>query len=102
VPSRCGATVSTSSLSSSLLGLAMKRWAPSIRSVRDITTIAVGDEVNEIPSFSMNQYKMYGEVVLAPIHAVVKHPRGLSSRSRLDLSFLVRKCSWGTAPETNP
>jgi NADPH:quinone reductase-like Zn-dependent oxidoreductase len=45
----------------------------------DVTTIAVGDEVNTIPSFSMNQYGMYGEVVLAPVHAVVKHPQGLSS-----------------------
>jgi NADPH:quinone reductase-like Zn-dependent oxidoreductase len=45
---------------------------------RDITTIAVGDEVNVIPSFSMNQYGMYGEVVLAPIHAVVRQPKGLS------------------------
>src|SRR5260370_33007651 len=45
---------------------------------RDVTTIAVGDEVNVIPSFSMNQYGMYGEVVLAPVHAVVKHPKGLS------------------------
>jgi NADPH:quinone reductase-like Zn-dependent oxidoreductase len=45
----------------------------------DVTTIAVGDEVNTIPSFSMNQYGMYGEVVLAPAHAVVKHPQGLSS-----------------------
>jgi len=46
---------------------------------KDVTTIAVGDEVNVIPSFSMNQYGMYGEVVLAPIHAVVNHPKGLSS-----------------------
>ena len=45
---------------------------------KDVTTFAVGDEVNTIPSFSMNQYGMYGEVVLAPIHAVVKHPKGLS------------------------
>jgi NADPH:quinone reductase-like Zn-dependent oxidoreductase len=45
----------------------------------DVTTIAVGDEVNTISSFSMNQYGMYGEVVLAPIHAVVKHPNGLSA-----------------------
>jgi NADPH:quinone reductase-like Zn-dependent oxidoreductase len=45
---------------------------------RDVTTIAVGDEVNVIPSFSMNQYGMYGEVVLAPIHAVVRQPKGLS------------------------
>jgi NADPH:quinone reductase-like Zn-dependent oxidoreductase len=46
---------------------------------RDVTTIAVDDEVNVIPSFSMNQYGMYGEVVLAPIHAVVRQPKGLSS-----------------------
>ena len=46
---------------------------------RDVTTVAVGDEVNVIPSFSMNQYAMYGEVVLAPIHAVVKQPKSLSS-----------------------
>jgi NADPH:quinone reductase-like Zn-dependent oxidoreductase len=45
---------------------------------KDVTTIAVGDEVNVIPSFSMNQYGMHGEVVLAPIHAVVTHPKGLS------------------------
>jgi len=45
---------------------------------KDVTTIAVGDEVNTIASFSMNQYGMYGEVVLAPVHAVVKHPKGLS------------------------
>jgi NADPH:quinone reductase-like Zn-dependent oxidoreductase len=46
---------------------------------KDVTTIAVGDEVNTIPSFSMNQYGMYGEVVLAPVHAVVKQPKGLNS-----------------------
>jgi NADPH:quinone reductase-like Zn-dependent oxidoreductase len=46
---------------------------------RDVTTIAVDDEVNVIPSFSMNEYGMYGEVVLAPIHAVVRQPKGLSS-----------------------
>jgi NADPH:quinone reductase-like Zn-dependent oxidoreductase len=46
---------------------------------KDVTTIAIGDEVNTIPSFSMNQYGMYGEVVLAPIHAVVKHPQELSA-----------------------
>ena len=30
---------------------------------KDVTTIAVDDEANVIPSFSMNQYGMYGEVV---------------------------------------
>jgi NADPH:quinone reductase-like Zn-dependent oxidoreductase len=46
---------------------------------KDVTTIAAGDEVNTVPSFSMNQYGMYGEAVLAPIHAVVKQPKGLTS-----------------------
>jgi NADPH:quinone reductase-like Zn-dependent oxidoreductase len=45
---------------------------------RDVTGFAVGDEVNTIPAFSMNQYFMYGEVVLAPEYAVVKHPKSLS------------------------
>jgi NADPH:quinone reductase-like Zn-dependent oxidoreductase len=45
---------------------------------KDVTGFAVGDEVNTIPAFSMNQYFMYGEVVLAPEYAVVKHPKSLS------------------------
>ena len=44
----------------------------------DVTGIAVGDEVNTIPSFSMNQYFTYGEVIIAPDYAVVKHPKSLS------------------------
>jgi NADPH:quinone reductase-like Zn-dependent oxidoreductase len=45
----------------------------------DVKGIAVGDEVNVIPSFSMNQYFTYGEVILAPDYAVVKQPKSLSS-----------------------
>ena len=45
---------------------------------RNATKFAVGDAVDTIPSFSMNQYGMYGEVVLAPSYAVVKHPPSLS------------------------
>jgi NADPH:quinone reductase-like Zn-dependent oxidoreductase len=45
----------------------------------DVTTITVGDEVNVIPSFSMNQYGMYGDIALAPVYAVVKQPKGLTS-----------------------
>lgn len=37
-----------------------------------------GDAVNLIPSFSMNQYFTYGEVIIAPDYAVVKHPKSLS------------------------
>jgi NADPH:quinone reductase-like Zn-dependent oxidoreductase len=44
----------------------------------DVAGFAVGDEVSTIPSFSMNQYFVYGEVILMPEHAVVKHPKSLS------------------------
>ena len=37
-----------------------------------------GDEVDLIPSFSMNDYHAYGEVILAPDYAVVPHPKTLS------------------------
>lgn len=38
----------------------------------EVDHLAVGDEVTTIPSFSMNDYGLYGELVLAPAHAVVK------------------------------
>jgi NADPH:quinone reductase-like Zn-dependent oxidoreductase len=38
----------------------------------------VGDGVSTIPAFSLNKYCAYGEVILAPDHAVVKHPDSLS------------------------
>ena len=44
----------------------------------DVAGIAVGDAVNVIPSFSMNQYTTYGEVILVPDYAVVPHPKSLS------------------------
>ncbi len=43
-----------------------------------ITDLKVGDVVSVIPSFSLNQYGMYGELVIAPAHAVVKHPQSLT------------------------
>src|ERR1700761_3686080 len=43
----------------------------------DVTGIAVGDDVSVIPSFSMNQYFTYGEIVTLPDYAVVKHPKTL-------------------------
>ena len=45
---------------------------------RDVSCVAPGDDVNVIPSFSMNQYHTYGEVILVPDYAVVKHPKSLS------------------------
>jgi NADPH:quinone reductase-like Zn-dependent oxidoreductase len=45
---------------------------------KDVTGFAVGDIVSTIPAFSLNKYSTYGEVILAPDHAVVKHPESLS------------------------
>lgn len=43
-----------------------------------VTHVKAGDAVSTIPSFSLNDYGMYGEEVLAPAHAVVKHLPSLS------------------------
>ena len=54
--------------------------AGTIESVgQGVTEFAVGDEVNVIPAFSFADYGMYGETVVAPAHALVKQPAGLSS-----------------------
>ena len=45
---------------------------------RGVAGISVGDAVNVIPSFSLNQYTTYGEVILVPDYAVVPHPKSLS------------------------
>src|SRR6185295_16195422 len=45
---------------------------------RDVSGVALGDEVNVIPSFSMNKYHTYGEAILFPAYAVVKNPKSLS------------------------
>jgi NADPH:quinone reductase-like Zn-dependent oxidoreductase len=44
----------------------------------DVSDLAPGAAVSVIPSFSMTEYGVHGELVLAPAHAVVAHPRGLS------------------------
>jgi NADPH:quinone reductase-like Zn-dependent oxidoreductase len=43
-----------------------------------VTEFAIGDAVNTVPAFSMNHYGMYGEVLLAPVSAVVNQPTSLS------------------------
>ena len=45
---------------------------------KDVTDFVAGDVVSTIPAFSLNRYFTYGEVILAPAHAVVKHPQSLS------------------------
>jgi NADPH:quinone reductase-like Zn-dependent oxidoreductase len=44
----------------------------------NVTHVSVGDTVSTVPSFSMNDYGMYGELVISPAHAVVKSPCWLS------------------------
>ena len=54
--------------------------AGTVESVGEgVSEYAVGDEVNVIPAFSFADYGMYGELVLAPVHALVKQPAGLTS-----------------------
>jgi NADPH:quinone reductase-like Zn-dependent oxidoreductase len=38
----------------------------------------VGDAVSTIPSFSLNEYGLYGDLANAPAHAVTHHPASLS------------------------
>jgi NADPH:quinone reductase-like Zn-dependent oxidoreductase len=45
---------------------------------KDVAELAAGDIVSTIPAFSLNKYSTYGEVILAPDYAVVKHPETLS------------------------
>jgi NADPH:quinone reductase-like Zn-dependent oxidoreductase len=45
---------------------------------KDVTDFAAGDKVSTTPAFSLNKYSTYGEIILAPDHAVVKHPESLS------------------------
>ena len=44
----------------------------------DVSGLSVGAAVSVIPSFSMTEYGVHGELVLAPAHAVVAHPESLS------------------------
>ena len=38
----------------------------------------VGDAVSTIPSFSLNDYGLYGDLANAPVYAVTHHPKSLS------------------------
>src|SRR3954471_10961781 len=44
----------------------------------DVQGFKVGDAVSTIPSFSLNQYGLYGDLANAPAHAVTHHPTSLS------------------------
>jgi len=54
--------------------------AGTIESIGEgVTEFAIGDEVNVIPAFSFADYGMYGELVIAPLHAIVKQPAGMTA-----------------------
>src|SRR4051794_35098931 len=40
--------------------------------------LTVGDAVSTIPSFSLNQYGVYGDLANVPVHAVAHYPKTLS------------------------
>ena len=41
---------------------------------QDVQGFKVGDAVSTIPSFSLNDYGLYGDLANAPVHAVTHHP----------------------------
>jgi NADPH:quinone reductase-like Zn-dependent oxidoreductase len=43
-----------------------------------VTGLKPGDPVSVVPSFSQNQYGVYGDLVIVPATAVAKHPDNLS------------------------
>ncbi len=43
-----------------------------------VTGFKIGEAVSTIPSFSMNDYGLYGDLANAPVHAVTHHPESLS------------------------
>jgi NADPH:quinone reductase-like Zn-dependent oxidoreductase len=45
---------------------------------QDVQGFKVGDAVSTIPSFSQNDYGLYGDLANAPAHAVTHHPASLS------------------------
>ncbi|MEV7085556.1 zinc-dependent alcohol dehydrogenase family protein [Streptomyces sp. NPDC093085] len=44
----------------------------------DVDHVSAGDAVSVVPAFAMTDYGVHGELVLAPAHAVVRHPDSLS------------------------
>ena len=44
----------------------------------DVQGFKIGDAVSVIPSFSLNDYGLYGDLANAPAHAVTHHPTSLS------------------------
>ncbi len=66
-----------------------------------VTHLAIGDEVTTMAAFSMNDYGVYGELVLVPAKAAVKKPESLSFEQAAALwsTFVT---PWGAFFERTP
>ena len=71
--------------------------AGTIESIGEgVEGLAPGDAVSTIPGFPLNQYGVYGELVLVPATMVVKHPAvPLVGRSGRDLDAICDRL-WRT------
>ncbi len=59
----------------------------------DVKGFKIGDAVSTIPSFSLNQYGLYGERANAPVHAVTHHPKNLSGKLAKGDTLLIPAAS---------
>ncbi len=64
----------------------------------DVSGLAIGDAVSVVPAFSFLDYGLYGELVLAPARAVVKHPSSLDWRQAAAV-WMPFATAWGALVE---
>lgn len=64
----------------------------------NVSAFAEGDAVSVVPAFSFADYGMYGEVVNVPVHAVVRHPAGLSFEEAA-ATWMMFVTAWGALIE---
>ena len=64
----------------------------------DVTGFQVGDAVSVVPAFAFSSYGMYGDLVLAPVRATVKHPESLDWASAA-ATWMQYLTAWGALIE---
>jgi NADPH:quinone reductase-like Zn-dependent oxidoreductase len=60
----------------------------------NVSKFNIGDKVNVIPAFSMNQYGTYAEKAVLPVHAIVKQPANISD-SEAAAVWMQYLTAWG-------
>ncbi|WP_292773097.1 zinc-dependent alcohol dehydrogenase family protein [Methylophaga sp. UBA5100] len=60
----------------------------------NVSQFSIGDKVNVIPAFSMNQYGTYAEKALLPIHALVRQPANISDEEAAAV-WMQYLTAWG-------